>query len=79
MHDDKKQRLATAVKWGACLLAAALIALAVFHAEQGRQGSGGGPSCEARGGRRVLSHMSPIFSGKTTVMVPVYRCEEAAP
>ena len=42
-------------------------------------GGGGGPSCEDRGGRRVLSHMSPMFSGKTMIMVPVYRCEEVAP
>ena len=42
-------------------------------------GDGGGPSCEERGGRRVLSHMSPIFSGKTVIMVPVYRCQEVAP
>lgn len=42
-------------------------------------GDGGGPSCEDRGGRRVLSHMSPIFSGKAMIMVPVYRCEEVAP
>ena len=79
MNEDKKQRLATAVKWGIGLLAAALIAPAVFLAVQGLMGSGGGPSCEDRGGRRVLSHMSPIFSGKTTIMVPVYRCEEVAP
>lgn len=42
-------------------------------------GDGGGPSCEDRGGRRVLSHMSPIFNGKTMIMVPVYRCKEVAP
>ena len=42
-------------------------------------GDGGGPSCEERGGRSVLSHMSPIFSGKTVIMVPVYRCQEVAP
>ena len=79
MNDYKKQQLATAVKWGVGLLSAAIIASAVFLAVQGRMGGGGGPSCEDRGGRRVLSHMSPIFSGKTTIMVPVYRCEEVAP
>ena len=78
MNDDKKQQLTTAVKWGVGLLAAAIVASAVFLAVQGLRG-GGGPSCEDRGGRRVLSHMSPIFSGKTTIMVPVYRCEEVAP
>ena len=78
MNDDKKQQLATAVKWGVGLLAAAIVAYAVFLAVQGLTGDGGGPSCEDRGGRRVLSHMSPIFSGKTTIMVPVYRCEEVA-
>ena len=76
MNDDKKQQLATAVKWGVGLLAAAIVVYAVFLAVMG---DGGRPSCEDRGGRRVLSHMSPIFSGKTTIMVPVYRCEEAAP
>ena len=50
---------------------AAMIAVLVM-------GDGGGPNCEERGGRRVLSHMTPIFSGKTTIMVPVYRCEEVA-
>ena len=78
MNDDKKQRLATAVKWGIGLLAAAIIAPVVFLAVQGLIGGGGGPSCEERGGRHVLSHMSPIFSGKTVIMVPVYRCEEVA-
>ena len=78
MNDDAKQQLATAVKWGVGLLAASIIASAVFLAVQGPTG-GGGPSCEDRGGRRVLSHMSPIFSGKTPTMVPVYRCEEVAP
>ena len=76
MNYDKKQQLATAVKWGVGLLAAAVVDYAVFLAVMG---DGGGPSCEDRGGRRVLSHMSPIFSGKTTIMVPVYRCEEVAP
>lgn len=42
-------------------------------------GGGGGPSCEERGGRRVLSHLNPVFTGKTMVMVPVYRCEGVAP
>lgn len=84
MNDYKKQQLATAVKWGAGLLAAASIALVVFMAVrgltvQGRTGGGGGPSCEDRGRRRVLSGMIPIFSGKITIMVPVYRCEEVAP
>ena len=80
MTDDKKQRLATAVEWGIGLLAAAMIiAPVVFLAVQGLVGDGGGPSCEDRGGRRVLSHMSPIFSGKTTIMVPVYLCEGVAP
>lgn len=36
MNDDKKQRLATAVKWGIGLLAAAIIAPAVFLAVQVR-------------------------------------------
>ena len=75
MNDDKKQRLATAVKWGIGLLAAAIVAYAVFLAVMG---DGGSPSCEERGGRSVLSHMSPIFSGKTVIMVPVHRCEEVA-
>lgn len=79
MNDDKKPQLATAVKWGVGLLAAASIALVVFMAVQGLTGDGGGPSCEDRGGRHVLSHMSLIFSGKTPSMVPVYRCEEVAP
>ena len=79
MNYDKKQQLATAVKWGVGLLAAAIVASAVFLAVQGLPGGGGGPSCEDRGGRRVLSHMSPIFIGKTVTMVPVYRCEEVAP
>ena len=35
MNDDKKQRLATAVKWGIGLLAAAIIAPVVFLAVQG--------------------------------------------
>ena len=75
MNYDKKQQLATAVKWGVGLLAAAIVAYAVFLVVMG---AGGGPSCEDRGGRRVLSHMSPIFSGKTVIMVPVHRCEEVA-
>ena len=78
MNDDKEQRLATAAKWGIGLLAAVSIASAVFLAVRGPTGVGGGPSCEDRGGRRVLSHMSPIFSGKTVIMVPVHRCEEVA-
>ena len=76
MNADKKQQLATAVKWGVGLLSAAIVAYAVFLAVMG---DGGSPSCEERGGQSVLSHMSPIFSGKTTIMVPVYRCEEVAP
>ena len=76
MNEDKKQRLATAVKWGIGLLAAAIVAYAVFLAVMG---DGGGPSCEDQGGRHVLTHMSPIFTGKTMIMVPVYRCEEVAP
>ena len=76
MNYDKKQQLATAVKWGVGLLAAAIVAYAVFLAVMG---AGGGPSCEERGGRSVLSHMSQIFTGKTVIMVPVYRCEEVAP
>ena len=79
MNADKKQRLATAVKWGIGLLAAAITAYAVFLAVQGPMGAGGGPSCEDQGGRHVLSHMSPIFTGKTMTMVPVYRCKEVAP
>lgn len=84
MNDYKKQQLATAVKWGvgllaAGLLAAAIVASAVFLAVPGPMGDGGGPSCEDQGGRHVLSHMSPIFTGKTMIMVPVYRCEEVAP
>lgn len=79
MNDYKKQQLATAVKWGVGLLAAASIAIVVFMAVRGPTGDGGGPSCEDRGGRRVLSHMIPISSGKITIMVPVYRCEEVAP
>ena len=75
MNYDKKQQLATAVKWGVGLLAAAIVAYAVFLAVMG---DGGRPSCEERGGRSVLSHMSPIFSGKTVIMVPVHRCEEVA-
>lgn len=39
----------------------------------------GGTTCEERGGRVVLSGRSPLFTGKTIVMVPVYRCEGAAP
>ena len=76
MNDYKKQQLATAVKWGVGLLAAAIVAYAVFLAVLG---DGGRPSCEERGGRSVLSHMNPIFSGKTVIMVPVYRCQEVAP
>ncbi len=76
MNDDKKQQLAAAVKWGIGLLAAAIIAPVVFLAVMG---DGGSPSCEERGGRSVLSHMSLIFTGKTMLMVPVYRCEEVAP
>ena len=76
MNYDKKQQLATAVKWGVGLLAAAIVAYAVFLAAMG---DGGRPSCEERGGRSGLSHMSPIFSGKTMIMVPVYRCKEVAP
>lgn len=79
MNDDKKQRLATAVKWGVGLLAAASIALVVFMAVRGLAGGGGGTSCGDRGGRLVLSHRSPIFTGKTMLMAPVYRCEEVAP
>ena len=76
MNYDKKQQLATALLWGVGLLSAAIVAYAVFLAVLG---AGGRPSCEEQGGRRVLSHMSPIFSGKTTIMVPVYRCEDVAP
>lgn len=76
MNDYKKQQLATAVKWGVGLLAAASIALVVFMAVRG---IGVGPSCEERGGRSVLSHINHIFTGKTMIRVPVYRCEEVAP
>ena len=76
MNDDKKQQLATAVKWGVGLLAAAIVAYAVFLAVMG---DGGIPSCEERGGRSVLSHMLPIVSGKTVIILPVYLCEEVAP
>lgn len=80
MNDDKEQRLATAAKWGIGLLAAVSIASAVFLAVRGPTGVGDGSSCEDRGGRLVLSHMIHIFTGKTTttIMVPVYRCEEVA-
>ena len=37
------------------------------------------PGCEERGGERVLSHFSPLFTGKTIVMVPMYRCEGVRP
>ncbi len=60
------------------LIAIVVIAFAAMIAVL-LMGDGGGPSCEERGGRRVLSHMSPIFSGKTVIMVPVYRCQEVAP
>lgn len=73
MNDDMKQLLATAVKWGVGLLAAAIVAYAVFLAV------GDIPSCEERGGRIVLSHMLPIVTGKTLIVVPVYLCEEVAP
>lgn len=76
MNYDKKQQLATAVKWGVGLLAAAIVAYAVFLAVKC---VGVGPSCEERGGRSVLSHINHIFTGKTMIMVPVYRCEEVAP
>lgn len=33
-----------------------------------------GPSCAERGGEREMTHFRPIFTGKTTVMAPVYRC-----
>lgn len=79
MNDDKKQQLATAVEWGVILLVAASITLVVFMAVLGLTGDGGGPSCKDRGGRLVLVHMIPIPSGKITIMVPVYRCEEVAP
>lgn len=81
MNDYKKQQLATAVKWGVGLLAAASIALVVFMAVRGLTGGGGGggPSCEDRGGRRVLVNTIPIVSGKIAILVPVYRCEEVAP
>ena len=39
----------------------------------------GGTTCEERGGRVVLSGMYPLFTGKTMIMVPVYRCKGAAP
>ena len=60
------------------LIAIDVIAFAAMIAVLLR-GDGGGPSCEERGGRSVLSHMSQIFTGKTMIMVPVYRCEEVAP
>ena len=60
------------------LIAIVVIAFAAMIAVL-LMGDGGGPSCEERGGRSVLSHMSPIFTGKTMIVVPVYRCEEVAP
>lgn len=39
----------------------------------------GGTTCEERGGRVVLSGRSPLFTGKTMIMRPVYRCEGATP
>lgn len=32
------------------------------------------PSCEDRGGKSVFSHLTPVFNGKTAVLVPVYDC-----
>lgn len=39
----------------------------------------GGATCAERGGRVVMLGMQPQFTGKTMIMVPVYRCEGAAP
>ncbi len=39
----------------------------------------GGPTCAERGGQVVLLRLSPLFTGKTMIMVPVYGCEGATP
>lgn len=36
------------------------------------------PSCEERGGKEEFTHFLPIFTGKTTVLVPQYDCIGAA-
>ena len=39
----------------------------------------GGTTCAERGGQVALLRMSPLFTGKAMIMVPVYGCEGAAP
>lgn len=34
-----------------------------------------GPSCEERGGKTAMSHMLPVWAGKSLVLVPQYKCE----
>jgi hypothetical protein len=38
---------------------------------------GCGPSCAERGGKVELSHWTTMFNGRTTVVMPVYRCKGA--
>lgn len=54
----------------ACLVALpALLALVVFLLW-------GQPTCEELGYRTVLSHFQPVFTGKTFVLIPIYRCDQ---
>jgi hypothetical protein len=39
----------------------------------------GGATCAERGGQVVMLGMTPLFTGKAMVMVPVYSCEGATP
>lgn len=63
-------RLINAVLALSVLLATGLVVYAVYAAATGE-------SCKDRGGVTKLSHVQPLFTGKTTVMHPVYKCEVA--
>lgn len=39
--------------------------------------TGCGPSCSERGGRLVFTYFLSVFTGKTTTLVPQYKCEGA--
>lgn len=66
------------MKAACVLIAIVVVAVAVVFVLWFAFGRGG-TTCAERGGRVVLLGMSPLFTGKTMVMVPVYRCEGATP
>ena len=40
---------------------------------------GCGPSCAERGGESEFTHFTPVFTGKSVVLIPQYRCNLEQP